>query len=529
MSDNRESSEIPLQRLRASSEPPALPSSGRGRYALDPEVAEYLVAPLDDSRIPMFPPYWDDDEDDARRRGRRFCKHDVVAREYALDENETCESCGRVPALGWFYRCNVDTSGFSHQMDPNQALALSPSIVNAIKAGHYNAVQKNIVEWQKQRVLQMCAADNDLPVPRFETTQVIDGIEDDDDENPHVEIVEDVAQESRTLSPPPARPRGLRPICSYRACHHCAPRYQDKSWMSINEVCNDDTISAPTAWDLREQPVTDAKVVCQLGLRPSPAYPPEVTRPLPPQPPSLTRPSPGDWKTYHPYDPSEFASAGPSTIPHYEPTNVSDSQGPGPSHSFHEECVPGPSTRPHGGPSTASRDGGFEHLVFYEQDIAAPSFSPRDEPSGSSDASSESSPGLFERYITDVLIGLTAMSCGIISTSWGARITEAILGFFGHTPPGPPTPPHQSFPDSLTHNGVDPEGALPHWQTRCNLPSYRTTLHSATRVSKRRKAKEKELRELKEPKILDPIQEDYDGEAYCADGERMAGMSVRVA
>ncbi|RDH34032.1 hypothetical protein BDQ94DRAFT_178052 [Aspergillus welwitschiae] len=229
-----------------------------------------LVARREDGRPRLFPPFsgWNDDQ--PRTCGDPYCKHDVVVREYALDKHETCESCGLVPAFGWFYRCGVDITGFSYRMGPGQAPVLSPWISDAIKAGHYTGIQKNILMWQKTRVLQTVAAEHTEHLVAFPVTEVIYGIgDDDDDENPHVDFVEDVshAGSDQFAEDRPLIQSSVYPPCSHRACHNCAPYLQERAWLSIDEVCRDTTVKAPSQWDLRDRSISDANIVRNLGLR----------------------------------------------------------------------------------------------------------------------------------------------------------------------------------------------------------------------------------------------------------------------
>ncbi|KAL2826594.1 hypothetical protein BDW59DRAFT_144923 [Aspergillus cavernicola] len=71
------------------------------------------------------------------------------------------------------------------------------------------------------------------------------------------------------IHPHPAR-------CNYRACHHCDRKLQERTWLSLNEICNDPDIKPPSAWDLWETPVSDVNLVSNLGLRcpPAPVPPP---------------------------------------------------------------------------------------------------------------------------------------------------------------------------------------------------------------------------------------------------------------
>ncbi|PYI04368.1 hypothetical protein BO78DRAFT_462698 [Aspergillus sclerotiicarbonarius CBS 121057] len=341
-----ESLESSPSRPSSPSEPPleSEPSvrSNRARPYFDPSKIDTfydLIAPQADERIRLYPPFFEYDDQDAWSRGQHNCKHDVLAREYAIDECETCDSCGNVPTLGWFYRCGVDISGYSHQMDPGQDPVLSPWIADAIKAGCYDSAQKQILEQQKLRVLQLATEHRDSQLVVFPVTEVIYGIDPDDDDNPHVEIIEDVSQQDEN---PPAvqrssNPSVVPPPCSFRACHDCAPRLQERVWLSINEVCRDSTVRAPTQWDLRDHSISDARVVRNLGLSSSPITLPNVS--------------------HHSQTPVEQTTslspfAGPSTAP-----------------------VAGPSTSPSDGRTERHR-GGFRRLMrksFTSRSLRVPS------------------------------------------------------------------------------------------------------------------------------------------------------------
>ncbi|TPR04134.1 hypothetical protein CAN33_003615 [Aspergillus niger] len=269
-----ERSDSPPSQLVFLPPPNSVPSSVRWdkHPTFEPVVDPFfnLVARREDGRPRLFPPFsgWNDDE--PRTCGDPYCKHDVVVREYALDKHETCESCGLVPPFGWFYRCGVDITGFSHRMGPGQTPVLSPWISDAITAGHYTGIQKNILMWQKTRVLQTVAAEHTEHLVAFPVTEVIYGIgDDDDDENPHVDFVEDVshADSDQFAEDRPLIQSSVYPPCSHRACHNCAPYLQERAWLSIDEVCRDTTVRAPSQWDLRDRSISDANVVRNLGLR----------------------------------------------------------------------------------------------------------------------------------------------------------------------------------------------------------------------------------------------------------------------
>ncbi|BCR96833.1 uncharacterized protein AKAW2_30152A [Aspergillus luchuensis] len=238
-----ERSDSPPSQLVFLPPPNSEPSSVRWdqHATFEPVVDPFfnLVARREDGRPRLFPPFSGWNEDESRACGDPYCKHDVVVHEHALDKHETCESCGLVPALGWFYRCGVDITGFSHRMDPGQAPVLSPWISDAIKAGHYTEIQKRILMWQKIRVLQTVAAEHSEHLVAFPVTEVIYGIgDDDDDENPHVDLVEDVS------NPDPDQFAEDRPLLQ-----------------------SDTAVRAPSQWDLRDRIISDANIVRNLGLR----------------------------------------------------------------------------------------------------------------------------------------------------------------------------------------------------------------------------------------------------------------------
>ncbi|GKZ19473.1 hypothetical protein AbraIFM66951_011084 [Aspergillus brasiliensis] len=229
-----------------------------------------LVARREDNRPRLFPPFsgWSDNK--AENCADPYCKHDVIVHEQVVDKYETCESCGFVPAFGYLYRCGVDITGFSHRMEPGQAPVLSPWVSDAFDAGHYTNLQKNILEWQKLRVVQTVAEEHTEHLIAFPVTGVIYGIgDDDDDENPHVDFVEDVSHtdSDQFAEDRPLIQSSVYPPCSFRACHNCAPHLQERAWLSINEICRDTTVRAPSQWDLRDRSISDANIVRNLGLR----------------------------------------------------------------------------------------------------------------------------------------------------------------------------------------------------------------------------------------------------------------------
>ncbi|KAA8648131.1 uncharacterized protein ATNIH1004_004014 [Aspergillus tanneri] len=209
------------------------------------------------------------------------CTHSVVERQYCVHEFELCESCGRIPFLGWFFACVEDTSGFSDPLDPIRGPFLSPWILKAIENGNYTVEEREVLIQQKLGVMRMAALEKHPSSPALSLLEV---------ENEPGEYITQYNQSpfrvnqsightqqtssstsytsSRPLPPPP---------CTLRACRHCERRFanlEERSWSSINEICSDPTITVPAAWELAGRPVSDSNTVRNLGLR-------QVTMPYP--------------------------------------------------------------------------------------------------------------------------------------------------------------------------------------------------------------------------------------------------------
>ncbi|KAI9375610.1 hypothetical protein BJX61DRAFT_102285 [Aspergillus egyptiacus] len=183
-----------------------------------------------------------------RRRLRNYeCYHSTVSRQWRIDQYETCDSCGRRPFFGWFYICTEDTDGYSDPIDPDASL-LSPWITEAILAGEYTEEQKEILIQQKLGVLRICERERQLAQSQARADAASFGLN------------------SQT------QPHRVR--CTYRACYHCDRKLQERTWLSLNEICNDPNVKPPNAWDLSEIPIADARHVINLGTRSSPPPPP---------------------------------------------------------------------------------------------------------------------------------------------------------------------------------------------------------------------------------------------------------------
>ncbi|GAB1210397.1 hypothetical protein APSETT445_009189 [Aspergillus pseudonomiae] len=214
------------------------------------------------------------------------CHHSVIERQFCIDRMETCNSCGRRPFLGWLYLCVEDTSGFSDALDPINGPFLSPWILKAMEDGRYTTEQKEIVIHQKLNVVRTAERERG-PVPPplsmlYAERSAQTGHNQDD---PWVELVEDVSQRDESASrtgesavrldhpeqtsqllqhPHPALP------CTFKACRFCERRHgnlEERTWISLNEICNDPSIPPPDSWELLERPVSDANILRNLELR----------------------------------------------------------------------------------------------------------------------------------------------------------------------------------------------------------------------------------------------------------------------
>ncbi|KAL4762181.1 uncharacterized protein BDW70DRAFT_134559 [Aspergillus foveolatus] len=196
------------------------------------------------------------------------CSHSTAMRQWRIDQHETCNTCGRRPFLRWFYLCTEDTTDYSASTDRNGSL-LSEWITDAILEGEYTDEQRDKLWQQKLEVLELCEMERTLSMsgscydPSHGTEQ-------------QYEFHQFETHQSRLSADVHSRPGR----CQYRACHHCDRKLQERTWVSLNAVCNDPDTTPPSVWDLWETPVSDAEVVKNLGLRPPrpPAPPPHFSQ-----------------------------------------------------------------------------------------------------------------------------------------------------------------------------------------------------------------------------------------------------------
>lgn len=204
------------------------------------------------------------------------CYHSTVTRQWRINPYETCNKCGRIPFLRWFYLCTEDTSGYTGPIDQTGSL-LSEWITEAILEGEYTDAQRDKLIEQKLRVLEMCEKEKnmDMSEPQFSPSQ---GAEFQPGYHSPTHQGRVTAETGPSFTQPQAY---LGPIrCQFRACHHCEHKLQERAWLSLNAICDDPDATPLNDWDFWKTPMSDASIVRNLGLRPPkpPPVPPHLSQ-----------------------------------------------------------------------------------------------------------------------------------------------------------------------------------------------------------------------------------------------------------
>ncbi|RAH66683.1 uncharacterized protein BO66DRAFT_474025 [Aspergillus aculeatinus CBS 121060] len=286
-------------------------------------IARVILARIDRDRDPIFYGPVNQAVEDDRPWGLRSCKHGKMDRVPLVDPNEVCDRCGRRPALGWLYQCSVDEPGFGDPNGTRDGEVLSSWMVDAIKAGKYTDAQKETLLEQKLTVFRrayeerVAYNERDSRVTVFPSMHRAEeqNTDSDDDDGPHVQLIEDVQQSRNSNATnasstagqvkhgedipqnvrrsPDSTTQGVLPVadsdtsafplqsiphCKWRACHRCVPAHMERAWDSIDAVCRPE-FPAPGAFNLGERVVVNAVFVSNLGQRPNPSpTPPPVPR-----------------------------------------------------------------------------------------------------------------------------------------------------------------------------------------------------------------------------------------------------------
>ncbi|KAL1885200.1 hypothetical protein Plec18167_001857 [Paecilomyces lecythidis] len=219
------------------------------------------------------------------------CTHCTMTRKFDDNSNDTCDICHRKSGFGWLYVCTEDHGGFipadqdysstlcreSCGPDTTGEISLSPWINKAIQDGFYTTDQIEILKLQRAGVEEAVLIARS-PTPASSVTHISESsYTEDTDEEPWAETVEDInkpdgepeTEESVPSTSDPeivhVRPRA-HPVCRLMCCHTCRPASRDRSWASLNTVCNEMPVKLPPPWDISNRRVSDTNVVRKLGL-----------------------------------------------------------------------------------------------------------------------------------------------------------------------------------------------------------------------------------------------------------------------
>ncbi|GAD99966.1 hypothetical protein AOR_1_192134 [Paecilomyces variotii No. 5] len=219
------------------------------------------------------------------------CTHCTMTRKFDDNSNDTCDICHRKSGLGWLYVCTEDHGGFipadqeysstlcRESCDPDMKgeTSLSPWIDKAIQDGFYTTDQIQILKLQRAGVEEVVSMIRS-PTPASSVTHISESsYTEDTDEEAWTETIEDINKPD--VEPEPehsvpsmsgpeivyVRPQA-HPICRLMCCHNCRPASRDRSWASLNAVCNEMPVNLPPPWDISNRRVSDTNVVRKLGL-----------------------------------------------------------------------------------------------------------------------------------------------------------------------------------------------------------------------------------------------------------------------
>ncbi|KAL5361167.1 hypothetical protein BJX96DRAFT_165705 [Aspergillus floccosus] len=265
------------------------------RQLLFPPTSEVFLA----SREPgshmhprcVFPPLY------RKRESQKSCRHGMLEHRYCLDKEDTCQMCGRRPFPNWLYYCVEDQGDYTLPINPFVSPVFTPWAQRYIEEGVYTTEQREIIIQQKIKVLQTAAHQRrtqlaPLMPSLLDTAPSVAASSDTDDDDSDSELwIEDVKAVNQPATRP--APHGPSPWeadadtfdkpmlptpCSFSACQYCEwrlYRFQhalaQRMFLSLDEVCTDPSIRVPTAWDLRDRPISHADLVRNLGWRSRPS------------------------------------------------------------------------------------------------------------------------------------------------------------------------------------------------------------------------------------------------------------------
>lgn len=247
---------------------------------------------------------------------RAACTHVTMERLYG--EHTICSVCLRLPPFGWVYLCDQDKGvplsigipntqdagligenakaegaidkGVKHGSLVDELLELgdidkeayapppphlSLSVEKAIKEGQYTPELVLKLRAQRQKVLHVIAAAEEhikkhpehsaddpwaLPDPVPQPVNIKPS------PLPDLDKVQDLLLQSDLAGAPSVKPR-MFPHCKLRACHACRPMFRDRTWLRLGSILLERNVSPTINFNTDSRPISDARIVCSLGLR----------------------------------------------------------------------------------------------------------------------------------------------------------------------------------------------------------------------------------------------------------------------
>jgi hypothetical protein len=211
--------------------------------------------------------------------------------------HHTCSMCGKEPSIGWLYQCHQDRDLEQSELlnDPNsfptvpnesnhfevqaqlaEALGLKHEIVQGIRDGVYSFEQVDRLIEQKKHLLatirkQENPTGGTTPKPAQIMPRGVAMVE---------SIISSVGMSAgapseataTTAASPNESASGAHPsrekklTCSFQVCHTCRPFFQDRLYMSFEQVFSGH-MPAVTEEEIAQLPMFNAAIVQNLGLR----------------------------------------------------------------------------------------------------------------------------------------------------------------------------------------------------------------------------------------------------------------------
>ena len=255
-----------------------------------PTYARYANTPPNESEDPgedsssMPPAEPTSDESEHRQQiphsyDRSFeCRHGVVVFRRCRGPHDTCDVCGRIPAIGWIYRCAVDN--WDAEYDEIDVPFLSPWIHQAINDGHYTPDEIERLYLQKIEVLKQAAVargENVVETLRQnDTRREVDadaaaeaesskGKGKDqgvplDETSPNTQYANADGKPSRIVDQEKkqAQPKQL---CYFKCCNNCRSDWVERVWYVPNQAADYSTLQPPTPHLVMRDPAAEVNVV----------------------------------------------------------------------------------------------------------------------------------------------------------------------------------------------------------------------------------------------------------------------------